>query len=98
MQKRVPHIEELPSNAASDADQARPVRGGMSASARDAADSPLKSQDFMPEKNPELALDYLFEMLCATRRISRINQFQFLAYLIEMAILEVDNERRAVSR
>jgi len=51
-------------------------------------------QTFAPEQHPELALDYLFETLCATRRVARVSNYNFVGYLIEMAILEVDNERK----
>lgn len=96
MQKRMPHIEELPAKAPQESDHTRSANGSVGPGSGNGVEKPLKSQDFMPEKNPDLALDYLFEMLCAARRISRINQFQFIAYLIEMAILEVDNERRTL--
>lgn len=44
--------------------------------------------------DPVHSLDYLFDLLCGARRLARDHRFDFIAYLIEMSIIEVDNERK----
>ena len=52
-------------------------------------------ETFHPKNHPDLGLDYIFEVLCAVRRLARQLDKNFIGYLIEMAILEVDKERKA---
>lgn len=45
-----------------------------------------------PRTDPKRLLEYLFETLCSLRATSKAFDLEFLAYLIEMAALEAENE------
>jgi len=45
-----------------------------------------------PRTDPKRLLEYLFETLCSLRATSKAFDLDFLAYLIEMAALEAENE------
>ena len=45
-----------------------------------------------PRTDPKRLLEYLLETLCSLRATSKTFDFEFLAYLIEMAALEAEHQ------